>query len=123
MAEIKIRTERRAGELLKETERHKGAATPLDDQRALLIPKLKYVEISHFQSHQFQKIAFYWKIKLGKNIVNNFSKKDKSGEITKDFKPFLYNIWNLSNFGWDHPIKSIFPPKLLYHYTILNITC
>jgi len=29
------------------------------------------------------------------NILENFSNNNKFIEITKTFKPFIYNIWNL----------------------------
>jgi len=56
-AEIKIRAERRAGEMLKEADKNKGAATPLHDERAFDIPKLADLGISEIQSHRCQTEA------------------------------------------------------------------
>ena len=44
----------RAGEMLRDSEKNKGAATPLHDERALDIPKLADLGISEIQSHRWQ---------------------------------------------------------------------
>jgi hypothetical protein len=49
-AEIKLRAERRAGEILKEQIPHEGGKLPLDDQTVIL----KDLGISRFQSHRWQ---------------------------------------------------------------------
>ncbi len=56
-AEIKIRAERRAGEILGTQEKHKGAATPFLDRRASSIPKLNELGINYHQSHNWQEMA------------------------------------------------------------------
>ncbi len=48
--------ERQLGEMLKEQEKNKGAATPLHDERAS-VPTLKDQGISEIQSHRWQKVA------------------------------------------------------------------
>lgn len=52
-AEIKIRAERRAGEMLRDMDRNPGAATVLHDVTALP-PKLDELGISRIQSHRWQ---------------------------------------------------------------------
>lgn len=54
-AEIKLRAERKLGEMLGEMEKNKGAATPLHDERAL--PKLHDLGIQEVQSHRWQQEA------------------------------------------------------------------
>ena len=55
-AEIKVRAERRMGELLGEMEKNKGAAT--SSQNEIALPKkLSDLGIDHNQSHRYQRIA------------------------------------------------------------------
>jgi len=78
-AEIKLRAERRAGEMLGEREKHKGAATPLHDERALALPKLKELGISEIQSHRWQLEAEIPEEKFEQFIAET---KAASDEIT-----------------------------------------
>jgi hypothetical protein len=55
LAEIRLYAERKAGELLKETELNKGAATVSSDTTPL--PKLKDIGITRDQSSNWQRIA------------------------------------------------------------------
>jgi hypothetical protein len=55
-AKIKIRAERRIGELLREIDKHPGAATRLHDETALP-PKLEDLGIDKTQSHRYQTIT------------------------------------------------------------------
>jgi len=55
-AEIKVRAERRMGQLLGDMEKHQGAATPSQNERALP-EKLSDLGIDHNQSHRYQRIA------------------------------------------------------------------
>jgi len=55
------------------------------------------------------------------NIIGNFTKNREISEICKDFKPFLYNIWNLqkqdntvNRFG---QFPQVFMENLLYYHT------
>jgi hypothetical protein len=56
IAEIKIRAERRAGEMLAETEKNKGAATRSGDRTALP-PTLGELGVTKNQSSEWQQIA------------------------------------------------------------------
>lgn len=78
-AEMKIRAERRGGELLGEQEKHKGAATPSHDKRALFLPKLKDLGIDHNQSHRWQQIASVPEEKFEEHIVVT---KEQGKELT-----------------------------------------
>ena len=58
-AEIKLRAERRAGKILKETEKNEGgrpAENPLHDERGYIVQPqtLKELGISEIQSHRWQ---------------------------------------------------------------------
>lgn len=55
LAEIRLYAERKAGELLKETELNKGAATASSDMTAL--PKLKDIGITRNQSSNWQRVS------------------------------------------------------------------
>ena len=59
LAEIVIRAERKAGELLKETELDKGGRPTEDNQSndSTSLPKLKDLGISKFESSSWQRIA------------------------------------------------------------------
>ena len=54
-AEIKLRAERRAEELLAEAEKNKGAVTP--SHRGSATPQLADLGITHNQSHRWQAVA------------------------------------------------------------------
>jgi hypothetical protein len=56
-AEIKVRAERRLGEVLTAMPKNRGAATRLDDQTSLALPKLEDIGLNKFESHQFQQVA------------------------------------------------------------------
>ncbi len=55
-AEIKVRAERRAGEILREQEKHPGAATLLHDDTSLP-PRYDDIGITRLQAHRWQAIA------------------------------------------------------------------
>ena len=54
-AKIKLQAERRAGVLLADREKNKGAATPVHGGRA--IPRLKDIGVTEKQSHRWQAVA------------------------------------------------------------------
>jgi hypothetical protein len=54
--EIKVRAERRCGELLARTEKNRGAATPSDDTRASP-PTLKKMGLTYDESSRYQQLA------------------------------------------------------------------
>lgn len=78
-AEIKIRAERRAGEMLREQEKNKGAATPLHDERALALPRLSDLGISEVQSHRWQSEAEVPEDVFEQHVATI---KDKQEELT-----------------------------------------
>jgi hypothetical protein len=55
--EIRLRAERRAGELLREMEKNKGAATRSSDATALERPKLADLGITKQQASDWQRLA------------------------------------------------------------------
>lgn len=56
-AEIKVKAQRRAGEILRSMEFSKGAATPLHDETALSLPTHDDIGVSRRDAHIWQKIA------------------------------------------------------------------
>lgn len=54
--EIKVRAERRCGELLARTEKNRGAATPSNDTRAST-PTLREMGITYDESSRYQQLA------------------------------------------------------------------
>lgn len=56
VTEIKVRAERRCGELLAATEKNKGAATPSNDTRASA-PTLREMGLTYDESSRYQQLA------------------------------------------------------------------
>lgn len=77
-AEIKIRAERRAGELLKELPKQHGGRPP-DTGLQSVTPSLKDLGIEKIQSHRWQKLAAIPKKDFNKHIE---SVKEKKTELT-----------------------------------------
>jgi len=78
IAEIKIRAERRMGEMIKETDLNEGGRpekNPLDDQSGFRKPKLSDLGISHFQSHSCQRIADVPEDKFEQHIAETKGQK------------------------------------------------
>lgn len=78
VAEIKLRAERRAGELLGEMEKHPGAATPLHDGSALP-PRLQELGIGTTQSHRWQREASVPEAEFERHVAET---KESGRELT-----------------------------------------
>lgn len=91
--EIKLRAERRCGELLKKTPRNKGDATPPDTPEGGVVPTLEQIGVSHKQSSDFQAIAdiseeeFEEAITEPKSSTASLVKKAKKKAEPKEKKP------------------------------------
>lgn len=91
--EIKLRAERRCGELLKKTPRNKGDATPPDTPEGGVVPTLEQIGVSHKQSSDFQAIAdipeeeFEEAITEPKPSTASLVKKAKKKAEPKEKKP------------------------------------
>ena len=123
VTEIKVRAERRTGELLSEMPKHKGAATPLPKGNS--VKKLSEHGISRKQSHHWQQLAkipepqFDQRIKgLKDNLENITTKKVLAKDPTP--KPWqrdvavnrLHHVITRELDGWPKEQRKFFADEL-----------
>jgi hypothetical protein len=77
--EIKVRAERRAGEMLRETERNLGGRPPKTGDTMSPVSKLRDIGVSKKQSERWQKLAAVPEDKFEQAVA---AAKDVAGEVT-----------------------------------------
>ena len=142
-AEIKIRAERRAGEMLGESEKNKGGdpsifIRPLHDERGVMPPTLKELGISEIQSHRWQTMAEVpeerveqlieevtaTQDELTSKAIYNIAQKIKHevARADKVSQPLPAGIWNViyADPPWKYE-NSGFAMSPNQHYEVMDI--